>query len=122
MVWADFGRRPRALVLPEGDPAVPLNTCYVLPCRDVCDARVLAALLNSRLAEAWLNTLAEPARGGFRRYLGWTVGQFPVPRDWRRVRSALSEAPRGEDDLLAAVLQAYDLQRADVAPLLQWTC
>ena len=64
VVWADFGRRPSALVLPAGDPTVPLNSCYALPCRDPRDALAVAALLNSPLAAAWLNALAEPARGG----------------------------------------------------------
>jgi hypothetical protein len=121
VVWADFGRRPRALVLPPADPAVPLNTCYVLRCPDSRDALALAALLNSRLAAAWLNAFAEPARGGYRRYLGWTVGQLPLPRDWPRARSLLANVARvDEEQLLDAVLDAYRLERGDAAPLLDW--
>lgn len=129
VVWADFGRRPRALVLEAGDPTVPLNTCYVLRCPDECDAWAIAALLNSPLAAAWLNALAEPARGGYRRYLGWTVGQLPLPIDWARARSLLSRAAeqarsRGADGrtadeaLLESVLAAYGLGRPDVEALL----
>lgn len=122
VVWADFGRRPRALVLPAGDPAVPLNTCYVLRARDECDAFALAVLLNSPLSAAWLNALAEPARGGYRRYLGWTIGQLPIPRDWERVRAALAAAARGTDaDLLEATLCAYGIELPDVADLLDAT-
>ncbi|MEX2152451.1 MAG: N-6 DNA methylase [Gemmatimonadaceae bacterium] len=121
VVWADFGRRPRALVLPAGDPAVPLNTCYVVRCADECDAWALAALLNSRLASAWLNAVAEPARGGYRRYLGWTVGLLPLPTDWTRARRILAAARRADDDrLLDAALAAYRLQHSDVAALLEW--
>ena len=121
VVWADFGRRPRALVLPASDPAVPLNTCYVLRCPDARDAWALAALLNSPLAAAWLNAFAEPARGGYRRYLGWTVSQLPLPRDWSRARAVLVNAARLDDeDLLAAALDAYRVRRADVAALLEW--
>jgi hypothetical protein len=121
VVWADFGKRPRALVLPAGDPTVPLNTCYVLPCADECDAWAIAALLNSPLAATWLNCLAEPARGGYHRYLGWTVGQLPLPRDWVRARDILSRAARESDDrLLDAVLAAYALEHRHVAALLQW--
>jgi hypothetical protein len=121
VVWADFGRRPRALVLPPGDPTVPLNSCYVVRCRDAGDARGLAAILNSRLAAAWLNALAEPARGGYRRYLGWTVGQLPVPRDWTRARPILESAPHDSDErLLECVLFAYGLGPTDVAALLEW--
>lgn len=120
VVWADFGRRPRALVLQAGDPTVPLNTCYVLPCADERDAWAIAALLNSELAAAWLNALAEPARGGYRRYLGWTVGQLPLPRDWSRARAILTSAPRDDDGLLDAVLASYRLKHKDVAALLAW--
>jgi hypothetical protein len=121
VVWADFGRRPRALVLPPGDPTVPLNTCYVMRCADDGDARALAAILNSRLAAGWLNALAEPARGGYRRYLGWTVGQLPLPRDWTRARPILESAPHDSDErLLESVLSAYRLGYGDVAALLEW--
>ena len=131
VVWADFGRRPRALVLEPGDPVVPLNTCYVLRCSEPREAWALAALLNCRLAAAWLNALAEPARGGYRRYLGWTVGRLPLPRDWERARGILSRAARlaqqsshpGDDtgeSLLEPVLDAYGIERRDVSALLDW--
>jgi hypothetical protein len=121
VVWADFGKRPRALVLPPGDGAVPLNTCYVLKCAQEADAWALAALLNSTLAAVWLNALAEPARGGYRRYLGWTVGQLPLPTNWSRARAILScAAGAPEEQLLEAVLAAYRLDMPDVTALLEW--
>ena len=132
VVWADFGRRPRALVLPPGDPRVPLNTCYVVRCAGLDDAYTLAAILNSPLAAAWLHCLAEPARGGFNRYLGWTMARLPLPADWNRAkgllapmiadldaRDALSALPPAR--LLDIVLDAYDMQHRDVAPLLEWS-
>jgi hypothetical protein len=119
VVWADFGRRPRALVLPAGDQTVPLNTCYVLPCDEERDAWALATLLNSSLAAAWLNAIAEPARGGYRRYLGWTVGQLPLPTNWYRARVVLARARASDEPtVLAAVLEAYRLDRRAVADLL----
>lgn len=125
VVWADFGRRPRALVLPENDPTTPLNTCYVLRVPAEADAWALAAILNSRLAAAWLNAIAEPARGGYRRYLGWTVGQLPLPQRWDAVRDDLSvaalRASRGmldEQALLEVVLRAYNVRGRDVEELL----
>jgi hypothetical protein len=122
LVWADFGKRPRAVVLRAGDPTVPLNTCYVLSCPDERDAWTLAAILNSQLAAAWLNALAEPARGGYRRYLAWTVGLLPLPRDWNRAREILASASSLPDaPLLEAVLSAYRLDRAEVADLLEWS-
>jgi len=132
VVWADFGRRPRALVLATGHPAVPLNTCYVARCPTLDDARALAAILNSSIAAAWLHVLAEPARGNFRRYLGWTMARLPLPRDWPRARRLL--APRVAEleqrldlddippaELTRAVLRAYGLQPRAVAPLIAWT-
>jgi hypothetical protein len=128
VVWADMGRSPRALVLEKGDRTVPLNSCYVLPCNELDDARAVAALLNSTVAAAWLGVLAEPARGGYRRYMAWTVSLLPLPRDWRRTRlllapiaerAALGNAP-STGELDAAVLRAYHVRPADVAPLLAW--
>jgi len=128
VVWADVSREPRALVLAPGDCTVPLNSCYVLPCRDPRDAAALAALLNSPLAAAWLNALAEPARGGYRRYLAWTVALLPIPRDWSRARDILAPVAEralagdepANDRLTCAALQAYRLPLAHAEPLLTW--
>lgn len=130
VAWSDFGRRPRAAVLEAGDTTVLLNSCYVARCRDAGDAYTLAVLLNSPIAAAWLNALAEPARGGYRRYLGWTVSLLPLPTDWSSARDrlspiaerAMSGSPPDADTLLAAVLKAYHLRERDVEPLLLWNC
>lgn len=129
VIWADFGLTPRAMVIEPGDPIVPLNSCYATSCNTLDDAHGLAALLNGPLVSAWLNVVAEPARGGYRRYLGWTVSLLPLPRDWGCARDHL--APLGaramsgdvpsDDELLAAALHAYRLTRADIQPLLSWT-
>jgi Eco57I restriction-modification methylase len=128
VVWADVARGPRAVVLPPCDPTVPLNSCYVALCPTIADAHALAALLNSPIAAAWLDPLAEPARGGYRRYLGWTTALLPVPRDWHRARATL--APYGErasagdlpseGELVDATLRAYGIGHSEVAPLLCW--
>jgi hypothetical protein len=128
VVWADIGRSPRAAVLPAGDPTVPLNSCYVVRCRCLDDAHALAALLNGPLVAAWLSVVAEPARGGFHRYLGWTMALLPTPRDWQAARDIL--APLGarasggdvvsSRELLGAALRAYRVDLPDVAPLLAW--
>jgi hypothetical protein len=128
VVWSDFGRAPRATILAAGDPTVPLNTCYVLPCDDPVDALALAALLNSPLAAAWLNAIAEPARGRWRRYLAWTMSLLPIPQDWPHARERL--APLAErallgdvpsaDELLAVACSAYHVRREDIAPLVAW--
>jgi hypothetical protein len=128
VVWADFGRSLRATVLWPGDLAVPLNTCYAVRCVHPRDALALAAVLNSALASAWLGSVAEPARGGYKRYLGWTLSLLPLPADWERVRGALAEAgeravagdPPGHSDLLDLVTRSYGLRPASVSALLDW--
>jgi hypothetical protein len=128
VVWSDFGRVPRAAILASGDPTVPLNSCYVVSCDDPVDALALTALLNSPVAAAWLNAVAEPARGGWHRYLAWTVELLPLPRDWPRARDilaplaerALLDTPPTGEELLAAACRAYRLRRRDVASLIAW--
>ena len=128
VVWADIGKRLRTRVLHAGDPTVPLNSCYVVRTASIDDAYALDALLNSTIAAAWLNVLAEPARGGFRRFLGWTVAALPVPHDWLRARTLL--APIGQrlarhetvpiDEHDQAVADAYDVPLRHLTPLLDW--
>ena len=128
VVWADIGRTPRAAVLAAGDTTVPLNSCYVARCPELADAHALAALLNGPLVAAWLGALAEPARGGFHRYLGWTMALLPLPPDWAAGRDIL--APLGvracaggsvsTQELLIAALRAYRLEMENIAPLLAW--
>ncbi len=128
VVWGDIGRSPRALVLPRGDATVPLNTCYVVRAPTDDDAHTLAVLLNSSVGTAWLAALAEPARGGYRRFLGWTCARFPLPRDWARAVRLL--APLGREaaegiipdvwTLTERVLEAYAIEHGAVAALLSW--
>ncbi len=130
VIWSDIARAPRAAILPAHAPDVPLNTCYVAYCRDEDDAFALTALLNSPLAAAWLDALAEPARGGYRRYMGWTMSLLPIPHEWDRAREPLAALARratidasvaSPHALVAAALEAFDLTHAEVAPLLAWS-
>jgi hypothetical protein len=129
VLWADLGRTPRATMISAGDNLVPLNSCYAAICRDEVDALALTALLNSPIAVAWLSAIAEPARGSYLRFLGWTMSLLPVPRDWQRAREMLASATRSAIDsgphvsqleLLARSLECYGLRHSDVAPLLAW--
>ena len=128
VVWADIGRTLRATVLAPHTPAVPLNTCYGVRLHDPVDAHTLAALLNAPTTTAWLSLVAEPARGGYHRFMGWTVLALPMP-DWNRTRTLLAplsaRARRGDavavESLHAATLEAYDIRHDDIAPLLAWT-
>ncbi len=128
VVWGDLGRTPRAAVLAPDDPVVPLNTCYVVPAPTAQDADALAAWLNAPLATAWLAVVAEPARGGYRRFLGWTMSRLPVPHDWPAARRLLAPAGaaarRGDVPSAAELhelsLRAFQLSGATVEPLFTW--
>ena len=128
VVWGDFGRVPRAAYLAPGNRAVPLNSCYVLPCADPLDALAMTTLLNSPPVAAWLNVIAEPARGAWKRYLAWTVSLLPLPRDWPRARIALAHVAErallgdlpSDDELTRLACAAYGVTVLDVEPLLQW--
>jgi hypothetical protein len=128
VVWSDFGRLPRAAIVDARDDTVPLNSCYVLQTPDMANALAFAALLNSPVVAAWLQLLAEPARGGYSRFLAWTVALLPVPPDWKSAVAAL--APLGDRarrgcavsgaELTTAVLRAYRVREELVHPLLVW--
>lgn len=128
VVWSDISRVPRAAVLAPGDPSVPLNTCYVAFAPAMADALALAALLNSAPVAAWLCALAEPARGGYRRFLGWTMARLPIPAKWDRAVGIL--APLGESavrgsapaahDLARAVARAFGVRLSRLEPLMTW--
>ena len=128
VVWSDIGRTPRALVLPAGDPTVPLNSCYVVRAGSMDDAYALTALFNSAVAAAWLAALAEPARGGYHRYLGWTMARMPLPRDWPRAvqllaplaRAAADGSPPDAATLADATIRAFRVRPSSIGPLLTW--
>ena len=129
VVWSDISRVPRATVLEPGDETVALNSCYAIAAPTVDDALTFAALLNSAPAAAWLCALAEPARGGYRRFLGWTLARFPVPADWERAVALLAPLARGARagnppdaaSLASAVVHAYHLRLSRLEPLVTWT-
>lgn len=129
LVWADFGRQLRTCVLDAGDPTVPLNTCYVLRTPAMEDAWALDALLSSPIASAWLDAIAEPARGGWRRFLGWTVAALPLPEDWLRARLLLAPLgrrrgagdPPSPQEHVEVVASAYRLSVRSLQPLLDWS-
>lgn len=128
LVWADLGRSLRTTILPPGDPTVPLNSCYVMRASSLTDAHALDALLTSPIAAAWLDAIAEPARGGWRRFLGWTVGALPIPENWPEARVPLARlwraqqgnSPPSPEEHLAVVAAAYGIPLRSLIPLLNW--
>lgn len=111
VVWPDLGRRLAAVVPPP--EVVPLNTVYGIATRDSADAAALAALFNSCWLTALARLVADPARGGFRRFNARVVGGLPVPPRESPLWAELTR--RGErcepaDDLIA---DALELDAAD---------
>jgi len=111
VVWPDLARRLTAAVpVPE---LVPLNTVYGIATRDVIDAAALAALFNTRWLTALARLVADPARGGFRRFNARVVAGLPIPPlespAWAELarRGAAAEPA---DDLVA---DAFNLDDAD---------
>jgi hypothetical protein len=129
VAWGDVGRAPRAVVLAPDDDTVPMNSCYVVRAPSEDDADALAAWLNAPLAAAWLGAIAEPARGGYHRFLGWTMARLPLPSDWagavrifadigRNARRGRTPSPA---ELHDGTLRAFRLHASLVEPLLTWT-
>ncbi len=111
VVWPDLGRRLAAAI--PATELVPLNTVYGIATRDAADAGALAALFNSSWLTALARLVADPARGGFRRFNARVVRGLPVPARASPVWAEL--ARRGQrcepaDDLVA---DAFQLDAAD---------
>jgi hypothetical protein len=97
---------------------VPLNTVYGIATRDSADAAALAALFNSCWLTALARLVADPARGGFRRFNARVVRGLPVPAQESPAWAEL--ARRGQycesaDDLLADVFQLDAADRRALA-------
>ncbi len=111
VVWPDIGKRLTAAV-PESD-AVPLNTVYGIATRQARDAAALAALFNTRWLTSLARLVADPARGGFRRFNARVVRGLPIPPSGSPVWDQLAQhGNRREpaDDLIA---DAFELDLAD---------
>ena len=111
VVWADLGRRLAAAVPDAG--VVPLNTVYGIVTRDEGDAVALAALLNSRWLTALARLVADPARGGYRRFNARVVGNLPIPPAAPAVWAALAALGRRRACADAVVAEAFELDETD---------
>ncbi|UCC72208.1 MAG: hypothetical protein JSV86_17865 [Gemmatimonadota bacterium] len=88
VAWRDIAPEPGAVVLPprvpfidSTAPLVSLNTVYQIAAASEEEAYLLAAVLNSTVARAYLKAIAERATGGYFRFLGWTVALLPFPEE-----------------------------------------
>jgi hypothetical protein len=83
VVWRDLSPHLQAAAV--GAEVIPLNTLYYLPMPDASRAWALSAWLNSTPARAYARSIAERARGGWRRHFAWVVSMIPAPAallDW----------------------------------------
>lgn len=111
VVWPDLARRLAAVVPPPD--VVPLNTVYGIATREAAEAAALAALFNSSWLTALARLVADPARGGFRRFNARVIGGLPVPVRDSSVWAELvryGERCQPADDLVADV---FELDGAD---------
>jgi hypothetical protein len=116
VIWPDLARCLSAAV-PSTD-VVPLNTVYGIATRDAAESAALAALFNSRWLTALARLVADPARGGFRRFNAGVVRGLPVPTAGAGVWTEL--ARRGHlhepaDDLVAEALELDGAERRALA-------
>ena len=117
VIWPDLSRRLIAAVpAPE---LVPLNTVYGIATRDATEAAALAALFNSRWLTALARLVADPARGGFRRFNARVVRGLPIPANDSAVWVELArrgQACEPADDLVAEAFQLDGADRRALAP------
>ncbi|HET9066496.1 MAG TPA: hypothetical protein VFN22_11815 [Gemmatimonadales bacterium] len=83
VIWPDIATALRPLALEDPDP-VPLNSCYVMPCR----SRERMLRLAAWLSVSWIRTIAqlgaERAAGGHHRFGARVVAGLPCPEAiWR---------------------------------------
>jgi hypothetical protein len=111
VLWPDLARRLVAAV-PAPD-LVPLNTVYGIATRDGNDAASLAALFNTRWLTALARHLADPARGGFRRFNAGVVRELPIPPAGSPVWPRLADLGGRCESADEVVADAFELDRAD---------
>jgi hypothetical protein len=102
VVWPDMAPRLEAagLVGPAERRFVPLNTCYVVICREPQAALALTAWLNSTWIRATARVTADQASGGYARFNARAVGAVPLPAgvlDDPRLATLATRGVAGED-------------------------
>ncbi|HUP44403.1 MAG TPA: N-6 DNA methylase [Thermoanaerobaculia bacterium] len=142
VAWKDVSRGMAAVVLPESVvasghtfPLVPNQTLYSVDAATLDEAYAIAGLLNSVVADALLQSVAERAKDDHYRYFGRTVAKVPFPLPgagtdaWQTlIRSSRLAHRRGSaladhDDDVAALYEVtpreMEVLRAFVARRLQ---
>jgi hypothetical protein len=111
VVWPDIGKRLAAAV-PDA-AIVPLNTVYGIATRQASDAAAIAALFNTRWLTALARLVADPARGGFRRFNARVVRGLPIPPFGSPVWEQLAHFGSRREPADNLVADAFELDPAD---------
>ncbi len=129
VVWRDLSPHLQAVAV-DAD-VIPLNTLYYLPMPDASRAWALSAWLNSTPVRAYARSIAERARGGWRRHFAWVVSMIPAPvvlLDWLEggapdaslAALMMCRTPSERPDAAAidaAIAYLYGLSRRDLRAL-----
>ena len=126
VAWKDVSRGMAAAVLPDivhvdghAVPLVPNQTLYSIDTVSLDEAYVIAAILNSTIADAFFLATAERAKDDHYRYFGRTVGRLPMPRiapdvaAWDklvRVSRAAHRSGRTPEELDVIIAELYGVE------------
>lgn len=126
VAWKDVSRGMAAAVLPDmvhvdghAVPLVPNQTLYSIDTVSLDEAYVIAAILNSTIADAFFLATAERAKDDHYRYFGRTVGRLPIPRiapdvaAWDklvRVSRAAHRSGRTPEELDVIIAELYGVE------------
>jgi len=100
-------------------PLVPNQTLYSIDTVSLDEAYVIAAILNSTIADAFFLATAERAKDDHYRYFGRTVGRLPMPRiapdvaAWDklvRVSRAAHRSGRTPEELDVIIAELYGVE------------
>lgn len=87
LVWSDISRTPRSVVIVRTSTSpIPLNTCYAMTHSDMHVLHAIACLMNSTWVAALVRSIADEARGGYRRVNARVVRAIPIPDDVEQLR------------------------------------
>ncbi|HEV7922129.1 MAG TPA: N-6 DNA methylase [Thermoanaerobaculia bacterium] len=125
VAWKDVSRGMVAAVLPDTVsidgrelPLIPNQTLYFLNASSLDEAHLLAALLNSTIADALLLGIAERAKDAHFRYFGRTVARMPWPviesAALHRSLVALSRKREAGEALDVLAADAYGIKLAEL--------
>jgi hypothetical protein len=130
VAWKDLSRGLAAAVLPDvvhvreqPVPLIPNQTLYAIDAASLDEAYLIAAILNSTVANALLVSVAERAKDAHFRYFGRTVAVLPWPEtgeEAERLIRLSRRAHRGADvasELDAAVARLYGITPEELATL-----